>query len=46
MVIRPVAGQDSSPEIAPFFSEAFKNNMSIHTKYESNPSNAMPKLTL
>ena len=43
---RPVAGQDSSPEIAILLSEAFKNHMSIHAKYESNPSKALPKLTL
>ena len=38
--------QDSSPQIAFFLSEAFKNHMSIHAKHESNPSKALPKLTL
>ena len=46
VVIRPVVGQDSWPEIALFFSEASKNLMSIHAKHESNPSKALQKLTL
>ena len=44
-VIRPVAGQDNSPEIALFLSEAFQNLMSIHAKHESYPSKALQKLT-
>ena len=37
---------DSSPEIGLFFSEAFEYHMSIHSKQETNPSKALPKLKL
>ena len=44
-IIRPVAGQDSSSEIALSLSEAFKNLIFIYTKHDSNQSKALQKLT-